>query len=188
MNKTIILFILVFLILMPVPKAAAQSSSGTSSSSTDTETDEDASKLPQWVKDMRRFDIITFGSFPFSMFTVTFITDLARWGKENNMDFSEEGRRYAPWPLKSAGAVEMTTWEYQRTIIIAASVSLAVAITDMIIVLIKRNKERRRIESRSTGSATINKVPYGLPDEPEEEAGVTDEPNETDEEPDSELE
>ena len=183
MKKKSIAVILIFLLLTPVYKTAAQSSSSASQPSTPS--DSSSSNLPQWVKDMRRWDIITFGSFPFSMFTVVFITDLVRWQDANGMDFSDAGRRYAPWPLKSAGAVEMTTEEYQRTLILAASLSAAVAFTDLIIVLIKRNKERRRIESRPTGSATVNIIPYGLPAETIEQPGETEK---TDEDSDPDLE
>jgi len=129
--------------------------------STDKPTEAKPTELPQWRKDLRRFDVITFGAFPFSMFFVTFATDMIRWKDANNFDFSEEGRRYAPWPLKSAGAVEMTNDEYVRTIFLAVGVSAAIALVDLVIVNIKRAKERRRIESLPSGSIEINKTPYG---------------------------
>ena len=154
-----IIFVIIFsvLLLAPVLQAAAQTSSSTNNF--------DMTGFPQWARDMRRWDIIAFGSFPFAMFTVTFFTDLYRWNEANGMDFSEAGRRYAPWPMKSAGAVEMTKEEYERTLLLAAGLSATVAFTDLIIVLIRRNKERRRIESIPTGSVIINRVPYGDPEE-----------------------
>ena len=161
----------VFLLLSPVYQAAAQSSTGTSSTF-------DTTSFPQWAKDLRRFDIIAFGSFPFSMFTITFFTDMYRWNYENSMDFSEEGRRYAPWPLKAAGAVEMTKEEYERTLLLAAGLSVAVAITDLVIVNIKRSRERRRIESIPTGSVNINRVPYQAYEDPP--AGIDEDSGDTD--------
>ena len=119
-------------------------------------------QLPQWTKDLRRWDIIAFGAFPFSMFFVMTVTDILRWKEENNFDFSEEGRRYAPWPLKSAGAVEMTNEEYTRTIWLAVGVSAVIASVDLLIIIIKRANERRRIESLPSGSTEINKSPYGI--------------------------
>ena len=148
-----------FLLLTPVFQVTAQNSSDSSSQTFDT------TDFPQWAKDMRRWDIIAFGSFPFSIFTVTFFSDLSRWNNANRMDFSEEGRRYAPWPLKSTGGVEMTKEEYERTILIAAGLSIAIAFTDLIIVKIKRDKERRRVESKPSGSVIINKTPYETPEE-----------------------
>jgi len=95
------------------------------------------------------------------MFFVTFVTDMVRWSEANNFDFSDEGRRYAPWPLKSAGAIEMTNDEYARTILIALGVSAVVACIDLLIVVIKRINERRRIESLPSGSIEIIETPYG---------------------------
>jgi hypothetical protein len=127
-------------------------------------------ELPQWVKDLRRADIIAFGTFPFAMFTTTFIMDMNRWNNENGMDSTEYGRRYAPWPFKSTGAVEMTKDEYEQTIAVAACLSVAIAVTDLIIVKVKQHKERRRIEKLPTGSYTIQTQPYKQePPETEEE-------------------
>ncbi|WP_461256383.1 hypothetical protein [Treponema sp. R80B11-R83G3] len=132
--------------------------------------------LPQWVKDLRRWDIITFGVFPFSMFFVTTVIDIIRWNDANNLDFSEEGRRYAPWPLKSAGAVEMTNDEYARTILLSVGVSAVIACVDLFIIITKRNNERRRIESLPSGSIEINKTPYGT-QEADDSAGAQENAN-----------
>jgi len=155
MKRIFLLLILFSLLFNLTYQAQAQSLS------TDKPTEAKPTELPQWRKDFRRFDVITFGAFPFSMFFVTFATDMIRWRDANNFDFSEEGRRYAPWPLKSAGAVEMTNDEYAKTILIAVGVSAAIALVDLFIVKIKRAKERRSIESLPSGSIEIIKTPYG---------------------------
>jgi hypothetical protein len=155
MNKIVFSLILFILILSPFYRAEAQSGVIT----------EDEIKifnttgLPQWVKDMRRFDIIAFGTFPFSMFFSSFFSDLYRWNKANGMDFSNEGRRYAPWPFKSAGAVDLTTQEFRNNILFAVGISLTLAVTDLIIVKIRQSKERRRLESKppSGGTFTIER-------------------------------
>jgi hypothetical protein len=161
MKKIFFLMILFSLLFSVTHKASAQSLSTTHP----TESTYKSSELPQWVKDFRRFDIITFGIFPFSMFFVTTVTDIIRWRDANGLEFTEQGRRYAPWPLKSAGAVEMTNEEYVRTIYIAAGVSLGLALIDLTIVNIKRAIERKRMESMPSGSYEINKIPYGTPQE-----------------------
>jgi hypothetical protein len=117
----------------------------------------DISQAPQWVQDLRRWEIITFGSFPFAMFTATFAVDTYRWINANGMDFSDEGRRYAPWPLKSAGAIAMEQHEQELTITIAASLSVAIAITDYIIVRVKRDKARKRAEALPSGTLIITR-------------------------------
>jgi hypothetical protein len=160
MKKIFFLIILFSLFFNQTRQAQAQSLSAVDT----TETNFSSSELPQWVKDVRRFDIITFGIFPFSMFFVTFATDMIRWNNANGFDISEQGRQYAPWPAKSAGAVEMSNDEYSRTILLAAGVSVAVAIVDLLIVTAKRKNERRRVESRPSGSYEITKTGYGEPE------------------------
>lgn len=120
----------------------------------------DTTGFPQWVKDIRRWEIVAFGSFPFTMFTATFAMDTYRWAKTNGMDWSDEGRRYAPWPLKSAGAVNMESREQEKTIAIAAGLSIGIAIADLVIVQIKRHKARQRAESLPVGTAIIIKNPW----------------------------
>jgi len=163
MKKIFFASILFFLLFTPQFEAAAQNTQVTNVF--------DMTDFPQWARDIRRFDIITFGSFPFSMFVVTFVTDMFRWNNANGMDFND--MRYAPWPLKSAGAVDMTAEEYGRTILIAAGVSVVLALTDFIIIKIRRSSERRRIESRPSGSFNVNR---GTNENGEAEAGGDSEP------------
>ena len=165
MNKILFLAILFFLIFSSMFDVQAQNLSTTSSSSSTF----DMTGFPQWAKDIRRFDIVAFGSFPFSMFFVSFTMDMFRWNDANGLDMSEQGRRYAPWPLKSAGAYEMTNREYGNTILLAAGVSVGIAFLDMFIVNAKRNKERRRLESLPSGSYEIDVVPYGEQEQEEAE-------------------
>jgi len=119
----------------------------------------DLSGAPQWVRDMRRFEIVAFGTIPFAMFTATFGMDLYRWNNANGMDFSDAGRRYAPWPMKSAGAITMESKEMELTLIIAAGLCISVAITDLIITQIKRSNARKRAEALPHNATTINRRP-----------------------------
>ena len=119
----------------------------------------DLSGAPQWVRDTRRFEIVAFGTIPFAMFTATFGMDMYRWNKANGMDFSDAGRRYAPWPMKSAGAITMQSSEMETTLIIAASLCISVAITDLIITQIKRSNARKRAEALPHNATTINRRP-----------------------------
>jgi hypothetical protein len=93
------------------------------------------------------------------MFNAIFAMDTYRWA-QNGMDWSDEGRRYAPWPLKSAGAIEMTNKQYETTMIIAAGMSVTIAVVDFIIVQIKRHKARQRAESLPVGTTIIIKKPW----------------------------
>jgi len=163
MKKLFFLAVFFSLFLNPAFETYAQSLSTTEPSTSKF----DMTGFPQWAKDMRRFDIITFGSFPFSLFFVSFIMDSVRWYNENRWDMSEQGRRYAPWPMKSASAYEMSNNEYAQMFLIAAGLSLCIATIDLLIVHSKRNKERRRLESLPSGSYEIEKKPYGEDENPE---------------------
>ena len=132
----------------------------------------DLSGAPQWVRDLRRWEIVAFGSIPFTMFTATFAMDMYRWSQANGMDFSDAGRRYAPWPLKSAGAPAMKSSEMELTITIAASLSIAVAVADQIIMQVKRNRAQRRAEALPVGIINITRTFL------EEPAAEADEDNE----------
>ena len=134
--------------------------------------------LPQWVKDLRRWEIVAFGSIPFTMFTATFAMDMYRWQKANNMDFSDEGRRFAPWPLKSAGAVVMDRKEQENVFIIAGSLSIAVAMADMVIVQVKRHTARKKAEALPVGSTIITRQPWTEVD-PEGPPDAGDVPNQS---------
>jgi hypothetical protein len=119
----------------------------------------DTSGLPPWVKDLRRWEIVAFGSFPFTMFFTTFGMDMYRWSNANGMDMSEDGRRYAPWPLKSAGADVMDSGEFEKVLKIAACLSVGIAFTDLIIVQVKRYKARKKAEALPSGTIIIDRKP-----------------------------
>ena len=89
---------------------------------------------PQWLKDLRRAEIVTFGSLPFTMFASSFIVDGVR--------FLSHGANtlYAPWPFKPAGAIDMNDTEKAITISAAVLSSIVIAIVDHIIVRHKRNQ------------------------------------------------
>jgi hypothetical protein len=160
MKNFIFVILFIFLFLSPVLQVQAQSSTSANSTTVSPNVF-DTTGFPQWAKDLRRWDIVTFGVYPFALFFTTMVTDLVRWNNANGMSMSEYDRRYAPWPLKSAGAIEMSKAEYERVLLQAAGVAAMIACTDLIIVLIKRNKERKRIESRPRSTAVVDINPYG---------------------------
>ncbi|GHT91471.1 hypothetical protein FACS1894140_2180 [Spirochaetia bacterium] len=114
----------------------------------------DTKEFPLWAKDLRRGEIIAFGSFPFTMFFTTFAMDAGRYfDHDRNAD-------YAPWPFKGAGAINMTTKEYQQTMAIAAAASVTLALTDYLIVRIKRNRLARKARNLPAGDPIIiNRIP-----------------------------
>ena len=152
MKYIFVAIVLFSLFFAPAHQASAQSLSTTET----TQITFGTSPIPQWTKDLRRWDIITFGLFPFSLFVVTFTTDMIRWYNAGNAPFSDN--KYAPWPFKAAGAVEMSSSEFGRSVLIAAGLSMAVALVDLIIVIVRRNNERELIESLGSSSVTIERT------------------------------
>jgi hypothetical protein len=114
----------------------------------------DTSDFPLWGKDLRRAEIIAFGTFPFTMFTATFFMDAWRT-YDHDWD-----TRYAPWPFKTAGAIEMTRSEHEITLAAAGIASLALGLTDFIIVQIKRYRNRQKVLQMPEGSPIIIKRPW----------------------------
>ena len=115
--------------------------------------------FPQWALDLRRAEIVAFGSFPFMMFFSTFSVDTYRAANH------ELDSRYLPWPLKSQGAVEMDTDEHMLTLGIAITGSLAVALADHIIIRVKRARAEKQRLDLPEGELIILRKPW--PPEPE---------------------
>ena len=152
------------LLLLAAPAIQAPAQTNTSASTAVPITH----NAPQWVKDLRRWEIVTFGSIPFTMFTATFAMDMYRWSQANGLDFSDSVRRYAPWPLKSAGAIAMESREMEQTVTIAAGLSIAIGVADFAIVQMKRYRARKRAEALHVGTAIITRSPWGDSDSPED--------------------
>ncbi|MDR2369881.1 MAG: hypothetical protein LBD71_00250 [Treponema sp.] len=144
------------LVLFVFSGVAAAAQSGSSSESTDLDlpaSEFNMRGFPQWSKDLRRAEIVAFGSFPFTMFIVTTIMDTMR--------YSNHGwdQRYAPWPLKGSGAIDMSAEEHKMAMMYAAVGSLAFAFTDFIIVQIKRSSARKKAGYLPPGTPIIIHTP-----------------------------
>jgi hypothetical protein len=105
---------------------------GSGSSETKTETPEKVT--PRWLKDLRRGEIVAFGSFPLTMFWTSFFVDMYRMASHG------WDNRYAPFPFKGAGAIGMTDREVITMFSIAISSSLVIAVADHFIMRYRRSK------------------------------------------------
>ncbi|MDR0540140.1 MAG: hypothetical protein LBG74_06535 [Spirochaetaceae bacterium] len=135
------------------PPAASAQNAGVSAAQSAAGTEIKPSGFPQWAKDLRRGEIIAFGSFPFAWFLTILFTDLARSAAHDWQDI------YWPWPLKPEGAVEMSTGEYGITLSIAAGISLIIAVTDHLILRNKRYYNRMREIQRPPAEPAVERVP-----------------------------
>ena len=113
----------------------------------------DTTDFPQWAKDLRRAEIIAFGSFPFAYFFSNFAYNTYRWS--NN----EWDTRYAPWPITSAGGIEQTKDEKIVTLGIAAGGAILIALVDYGIMRYKRSKLERENSQLPEGTPIIIRRP-----------------------------
>ena len=118
-----------------------------------TSTQFDMTGFPLWAKDLRRGEIVAFGSFPFMYFFSNFGVDTYRWANNGN------DMRYAPWPFNSAGTVGKTMDEKILTLGIAAGGSILVALVDYGIIRYKRYLHEREQSSLPDGSSVIIRKP-----------------------------
>lgn len=140
-----VIFLLLFILFagIVVPARAQSSSPGSI-----------MENAPQWARDLRRGEIVAFGSFPFTMFATNFVYGMFRWSDAPmGMNFTTESRQYAPWPFRSAGAIEPSYDIKVRNLCIAAGSSVVIALVDHFIVRHKRNKKEQ--EKRSMASTPV---------------------------------
>jgi hypothetical protein len=130
-----------------------QTSTGTAAALQSTQFD--TSGFPLWAKDLRRAEIVAFGSFPFTFFFATFAMDTYRYASHG------QDIRYAPWPFKPSGAIDMSQDELILTMSIAAAGSVVISCADYFIVKYKRNKQRQEWEKLTGDTPIILRTPHG---------------------------
>ena len=86
-----------------------------------------------WQRDLRRFEVILVGSFPFTMLYSSLGYGLIRWGING---FSEG---YAPTLSQTAETVPLTRQEQIGVVLAGVGISALVALIDFIIVQTKRS-------------------------------------------------
>ncbi|MCL2094356.1 MAG: hypothetical protein FWH12_09230 [Treponema sp.] len=113
----------------------------------------DMTGMPLWARDLRRGEIVAFGSFPFVYFFTNLGMDIYR-SSQHDWD-----RRYAPWPFASAGAIDKTTEERVRSISIAATGAIVIALLDYGIVRYQRSQREREARLYPEGTPIIIRNP-----------------------------
>lgn len=157
----------VFAILLLVFPAHILRASGRSETRSSPEAQAGAKdELPQWARDLRRADIITFGVFPFTFFLAGVIVDTYRFSQH------DWDSRYAPWPV---GSVSRTTGEHVVTISIAAGGAVLVAVADYIIQRVKRERAAQEAARNAPLDPIIIRTPWP-PGEEAEDGGIEETP------------
>ena len=108
-----------------------------------------AEEFKQWQKDLRRFEIISFGALPF-------VSLLSFWAYDIGRSIAHKGDpAYNPWPIKDAKiAVKLTEKEQLNIFLTAVGISLGVAIIDLTYRSIKRANEKK-LEEKNEEEAIL---------------------------------
>lgn len=116
-----------------------------------------AAEFPRWALDLRRAEAVAFGSLPFTVFFSAFAVDSWRFAAH------DWDRRYAPWPLKTAGAVPLSEDEALRTFALGCAGAAAVAVADYLLVAVKRRAERKSVAGKPRAAFTVERTPLPAP-------------------------
>lgn len=107
----------------------------------------DNSEMPQGLKDLRRFEIITLGALPFVTLDTTLIWSGVRWS-EHNFDMA-----YIPNPFMTTEG-GFTQDDQIGVLLTSLSICVGIGLTDFVVNLIKRGNKKREAE-RINNSITI---------------------------------
>jgi hypothetical protein len=138
------------LILLCASTAYSQTPAATGVSTAEPKKNE----FPQWLRDLRRAEIVAFGALPFTMFFSSVAVDTYRAA---NHDWDS---RYLPWPAKGPGAIEMDNDEHLLTLGIAITGSLTIALADHLIVQYKRAQAQKQRLDLPEGDLIMLRKPW----------------------------
>jgi hypothetical protein len=96
-------------------------------------------EFPAWVNDLRRAEIVFFGSLPFSLFFTFEAYDIGRFAA-SGFEYSQ-----APWPFRAGSEIGAGYSSAEKGWLIASAltVSLGVAVADFLIVHRPAKREDR---------------------------------------------
>ncbi len=111
-------------------------------------------EFPLWQKDLRRFEIITFGSMPF-------VSLLSFWSYDIIRSIQHKGDpAYNPWPIKNPNiAVPLSESEQKKLFASIVGISFGIALIDLSYRLIKRDVERKRKIKKIQEDDAIQLIP-----------------------------
>ena len=97
-------------------------------------------EFPLWVRELRRFEILTFGSLPL-------VTMLSFWTYDISRSIKHPGdERYYPWPMKKpVVAIPLTSSEQKKIFFTAVGISVGIALTDICIRAIIRSVREKKM-------------------------------------------
>ncbi|MDR2658417.1 MAG: hypothetical protein LBC27_00290 [Spirochaetaceae bacterium] len=149
---------MVLYMMAAAPPLSAQTTAGNTAAA-------EAIQFPQWSKDLRRAEIVAFGTIPFSWLISTVAVDISRTIKHNG------DSQYLPWPLKPAGAPAMTNDDFIFSIVLTLGISALAAVVDHIIIKYKRKQAEAIRLNKSPQEPIIIRRPFDAANENTAEDG-----------------
>ena len=134
--------------------APSLSSADTTSDDSEDDSEEEAepydlSKFPQWAKDLRRFEIVSLGSVPFVMFTVTTVFS-------SYLYFSGENEQFINPFVRSAYSEK----QQMQIFFLSIGTGVFIGLTDLTINIIKRTSERKKAMRIKAAEDQIIVIPF----------------------------
>ncbi|MBD5440011.1 MAG: hypothetical protein HDR33_03150 [Treponema sp.] len=108
----------------------------------------DTKATPQWLKDLRRGEIITLGSWPFTLLLTAFGFSLGECFS-HNFDSS-----YIKNPFVLSGS-DYSRSETTRILLTSLGVSVGVGVVDLVVNIVRRKKAGKKNDSQQLDNITI---------------------------------
>ena len=137
---------LLFLCVFAFPSAAKEAKDTTPAPYTDDE-------FPQFMKDLRRAEIISFGALPFVTLSSTIVYSGVRYWQHG---FDSD---YFPNPFAKASASNgYSTGEQAGILLTSAGISVGIGLTDLLISVIRRKAAKKKLERKEKAPIVVTPI------------------------------
>ena len=110
-------------------------------------------EFPQFMKDLRRAEIISFGALPFVTLTSTIVYSSARYAQHG---FDSE---YFPNPFAKASASNgYSTAEQAGILLTSAGISVGIGLTDLLVSVIRRKAAKKKLERKEKAPIVVTPI------------------------------
>jgi hypothetical protein len=152
-SRRLAAFILALILSVSLYADTTKTTTTTTSTTTPEAVPYGPAEFPEWQKDLRRAEIISFGALPFVTFFASIYYDVYRYYSHDQ----EAG--YLPWPFKNSDtAVALTEDEQKNILLYSAGISVGVAIFDFGYRQISREIRMRKAERENSETDSVIQI------------------------------
>ena len=110
-------------------------------------------EFPQFMKDLRRAEIVSLGALPFVTLTSTIVYSSARYAQHG---FDSE---YFPNPFAKASASNgYSTAEQAGILLTSAGISVGIGLTDLLVSVIRRKAAKKKLEQKEKAPIVVTPI------------------------------